>query len=61
VGWGSNAQGTVLTLRNGDQYGVTYSRATALSHRQQDPYVDLIRYRSMVTWRIQGIPIGPGQ
>jgi hypothetical protein len=61
VAWGSNAQGQTITLRNGDEYYVTYSRATGLSHRQADPYVDLIRYRSMVQWRVPGIVIGPGQ
>jgi hypothetical protein len=61
VAWGSNAQGCTITLLNGDAYYVTYSHAVALSHRQGDPYVDLIRYRSMVNWRVQGKAIGPGQ
>jgi hypothetical protein len=61
VGWGANAQGTTITLKNGAEYYVTYSRAIGLQHKQGDPYVDLVRYRAMVSWRIMGAAIGPGQ
>jgi hypothetical protein len=61
VAWGANAQGQTITTASGEEYFVTYSRATGLSHRQADPNVDLIRYRSMVLWRVPGVPIGPGQ
>jgi hypothetical protein len=52
--WGANAQGTTITLNNGQQFYITYSRVHAVAHRQGDPNVDLIRYRSAVMWRIAG-------
>lgn len=55
LAWGANAQGTTITLKNGTPYYVTYSRASAFTTRQGDPYVDLIRYRGMVMWRVQGV------
>jgi hypothetical protein len=54
IAWGAAAQGQTITLRNGDAYYVTYSRASGLSHRLGDPYVDLTRYRGMVMWRVMG-------
>lgn len=60
VAWGANAQGETITLKDGTSYYVTYSRAIGLQHKQGDPLVDLVRYRSMVSWRVQGLGIGPG-
>jgi hypothetical protein len=57
VAWGAAAQGQTITLKNGDSYYVTYSRASGLSHRLGDPYVDAIRYRSMIMWRVAGKPM----
>lgn len=57
LAWGANAQGTTLTLKNGDVFYVTYSRANGVGHRQGDPFVDLIRYRGMISWRVQGKPL----
>lgn len=56
VAWGSNSQGTTTTVINLDWY-VTYSRATGLPTKQQDPMVNLTRYRAMVSWMIPGQPL----
>lgn len=61
VAWGANAQGTTTTLRNGDKWYVAYSNATGLATRKADPLVNMTRYRAMVTWRIPGLPITPGE
>lgn len=53
VAWGSNATGVTTTVAALDWY-VTFSRATSLPTKQQDPLVDLTRYRAMVSWRIPG-------
>jgi hypothetical protein len=55
--WGANAQGTTITLNNGTEFYVTFSKATGLATRQGDPMVDLVRYRSMVMWRVPGLPL----
>jgi hypothetical protein len=56
VAWGSNAQGITVTIDNFDWY-VTFSRASGLPTKQQDPMVNLTRYRAMVSWRIPGNPL----
>lgn len=56
VAWGSNAQGITVTINNLDWY-VTFSRASGLPTKQQDPMVNLTRYRAMVSWRIPGNPL----
>jgi len=59
--WGANAAGYTQTMPNGDEWYITYSRCTGFALRKADPYVNLTRYRAMVTWRIPGIPVIPGQ
>jgi hypothetical protein len=61
VAWGANAQGTVTVMPNGDKWYCTYSRCTANALRKADPMVAMTRYRAMVTWRVPGLPIIPGQ
>jgi hypothetical protein len=56
LAWGSNATGTTTTLDGVDWY-VTFSRPTSLATKQQDPLVNLPRYRAMCTWRIPGQPL----
>lgn len=41
-----------------DTWYVVWARATSLPHESKDPNVVTPRYRSMVTWRVQGQPIG---
>ena len=53
VARGAAAQGLTTTVANRDWY-VTFSRASALPLREEDPRVNLPRYRAMVTWRIPG-------
>jgi hypothetical protein len=57
LGWGANAQGTYITLKSGRKWWVTYSRAPGLTTKQQDPYVDLVRYKGTVLWRVHGEPM----
>jgi len=59
IAWGANAQGTLVTIPNGDQYWITYSFASGTLTRLGDPLVDMIRYRGMVTWRVQGHQLAP--
>jgi hypothetical protein len=62
VAWGANAAGYTQQMTNGDNWYITYSRATSLPTRKADPYVNMTRYRAMVTWRIPGLPPrAPGQ
>jgi hypothetical protein len=56
VAWGANATGTTTRIGNLDWY-VTFSRASGLPTKQQDPMVNLTRYRAMVSWRIPGNPL----
>lgn len=57
LAWGSNAQGTTITTRSGASYYVTYSTANGLATKQGDPAVDLVRYKGVVTWRVQGVTV----
>lgn len=62
VAWGANAQGSTIVTPSGDEWYVTWSRCTAFVVRRADPAVNLTRYRSMITWRIPGLPPHtPGQ
>jgi hypothetical protein len=61
VAWGANAQGYTQQMPNGDEWYITFSRCTSKAVRKGDPYVNMTRYRAMVTWRIPGIPIVAGQ
>ena len=61
IAWGSNAAGYTQVMPNGDEWYVTYSRCTGFATRRADPLVNLTRYRGMVTWRIPGLPVVPGQ
>lgn len=56
IAWGNNAQGLTVTIDGTDWY-ITFSRATGLPVRQQDPIVALTRYRAMLSWRIPGQPL----
>jgi len=53
VAWAGNIQGTMTTVLDRDWY-VTFSRVASLPIKQQDPRINLTRYRAMVTWRIPG-------
>lgn len=53
VAWGANAAG-ITTDVDGEEWYVTFSRASALATKVQDPLVNLTRYRAMVMWRIPG-------
>lgn len=61
VAWGSNAQGTTTTMLNGDKWYITYSNCTGFATRKADPLVNMTRYRAMVTWRVPGLPVEPGE
>jgi hypothetical protein len=56
LAWGANAQGTTIP-HSGIAWYVTFSRPTALITRHTDPLTKIVRYRSMVGWRIVGTPI----
>ena len=60
IAWGANAQGIIIPLDN-DNWYVTYSRCTGNITRKADPLVSLTRYRGMVTWRVPGLLMVPGQ
>jgi hypothetical protein len=60
VAWGGNAQGVIIPVGS-DNWYVTYSRVTGFIVRKADPLVAMTRYRAMVTWRVPGIPVVPGQ
>jgi len=53
LAWGANAQGTTI-IAVGREWYVTYSRATGLITRHNDPLTKITRYRCMVGWRMQG-------
>jgi len=58
IAWGNNAMGTTIVHPStGISYFVAYSRTTALGTKQQDPLVNLTRFRGMVTWRMLGVPV----
>lgn len=59
LAWGANAAGYTQQMPNGDEWFITYSRATSIATRKADPYVNMTRYRGMVTWRIPGLPPNP--
>lgn len=61
VAWGVNATGFTQVMPNGDRWYITYCRCTGWNTRKADPLVNLTRYRSMITWRVPGLPIIPGQ
>src|SRR3954471_13653992 len=55
LGWAGAAQGQILTHPStGYEYYVTYTRITAVGMKHQDPMVNMVRYRGMVTWRLKG-------
>jgi hypothetical protein len=54
--WGADAAGYTQPMPNGDEWYITYSRCTGNVVRKADPYVNMTRYRAMVTWRIPGLP-----
>jgi hypothetical protein len=56
LGWGANAQGTTIPLQGVGWY-VTFSRPTALITRHNDAITKIVRYRSMIGWRIAGTAI----
>ena len=59
--WGANATGYSQAMDNGDNWYITWSRVSGFATRKADPLVNLTRYRGMVTWRIPGLPLAPGQ
>jgi hypothetical protein len=61
VAWGANATGFTQVMSNNDKWYITYSRVTGWNTRKGDPLVAMTRYRSMITWRVPGLPIIPGQ
>ena len=55
VAHGGNAQGRAIVHPSlGKPWFVSWSRVTALAVKQADPLVNMVRFRAMVTWRIQG-------
>jgi hypothetical protein len=58
LGWGAQAYGTTITVGGVDWY-ITHSWVTGASVQQNDPLVNMPRYRAMVTWRIPGNAIVP--
>lgn len=54
LGWGANAKGLTLTTKTGVEWYVTDSAAPVLGTKLEDPRVQLVRYRGMVTWLVQG-------
>jgi hypothetical protein len=61
VAWGANFTGSSVVMANGDVWYCTYARCSGWNVRKADPLVPMTRYRSMVTWRMPGLPIIPGQ
>ena len=61
VAWGANMTGTSVVMPNGDKWYCTWARCSGWNTRKADPLVAMVRYRSMVTWRMPGLPIVPGQ
>ncbi|HVQ84622.1 MAG TPA: hypothetical protein VMS84_07585 [Mycobacterium sp.] len=61
VAWGANFTGSSVKMPNGDVWYCTYARCSGWNQRKGDPLVPMTRYRSMVTWRMPGLPIIPGQ
>jgi hypothetical protein len=61
VAWGANFTGSSVQMPNGDVWYCTYARCSGWNLRKADPLVAMTRYRSMVTWRIPGLPVIPGQ
>ena len=61
VAWGANANGFTQIMPNSDRWYITYSRCSGFNVRKGDPLVNMTRYRSMVTWRVPGLPVIPGQ
>jgi hypothetical protein len=58
IAYGSNAQGcTIVHPSSAIPYFICFSTATALAMKQEDPLVNLVRFRAMVTWRLQGVPV----
>lgn len=56
-GFALMAAATGVTVKG---WYVGWTRGTVLPHRQNDPKVpNLLRYRAMTTWRVQGQPITP--
>lgn len=53
LGWGARAYNTSITAA-GTDWWVAHSWITAAALRQNDPLVNMARYRAMVTWRIPG-------
>ncbi|MCV7174936.1 hypothetical protein [Mycolicibacterium sphagni] len=61
LAWMGNAQGMTITAAGYD-WGVTFSRVTALAHKYGDPAIPLTRFRGAAAWRIAGVPIaGPSE
>jgi hypothetical protein len=58
LGWGAQAYGTTIPLAGVDWY-ITHSWVTGAPFKQNDPLVNMPRYRGMVSWRIPGKAIAP--
>jgi hypothetical protein len=56
LGWGAQAYGTTVTVKGVDWF-ILHSWITGAALKQNDPLVNMPRYRAMVTWRIPGKPI----
>lgn len=56
LGWGAQAYNTLITA-NGVDWWIAHSWVTGAALKQNDPLVNMTRYRAMVTWRIPGNPV----
>lgn len=57
LGWGGNAQGTTIEIRNGEKWYVTDSSASAAVTKHGDPLTNLTRFRGTCTWILPGMPM----
>lgn len=56
IAHGGNAQGRYIIHPSLQRpWFVTFSRITGLAVKQADPLVNMVRFRALITWRIQGM------
>ena len=58
LGYGARGVKTFTVTTNNVDWYVTHSWVTAAALRQNDPLVNMARYRGMLTWRVPGQPVG---
>jgi hypothetical protein len=57
LGYGARGVYTFTVTAAGTPWYVTHSWVTAAPLKQNDPLVNMPRYRAMLTWRIPGVPV----